>query len=139
MNAFCVLLALAAAPGRRPARQGGQPRCLLRRRIRLRLRRARRQVHAYDTTTASGRFFRARRSGGKWEELPGGPRVQGVALVAARADVLRVGGMQPRNKPGEPSDLLSLKSAARYDHGFAKKWASPARHAVAAARPTTRR
>jgi N-acetylneuraminic acid mutarotase len=78
-------------------------------------------MHEYNAETASGRFFRIRVDGGKWEELPSGPRVQGLALVAHGDSVIRIGGMQPRNRPGEDADSRSLKSVARYDPA-AKKW-----------------
>ncbi len=79
------------------------------------------KMHSYSVETASGRFFRVKASGGKWEELPAGPRVQGLALVAHGDTVIRIGGMQPRNKEGEAADTHSLKTAAKYDPA-AKKW-----------------
>ena len=39
--------------------------------------------------------------GTKWEELPGGPKAQGLGLAAHGGKVYRVGGMQPKNAPGE--------------------------------------
>ena len=79
------------------------------------------KMHSYSSETASGRFFRVKTAGGKWEELASGPRVQGVALVAHCNHVIRVGGMQPRNKEGDPHDNHSLKSVSKYDPN-AKKW-----------------
>ncbi len=73
-------------------------------------------THTYSTETAVGALHRVKASGGKeWEELPGGPAVQGLALVAHGGKIYRVGGMQPRNKKGEKTDNHSLKSAARLD------------------------
>lgn len=81
------------------------------------------KMHEYNESTASGRFFRIKATGGKWEELPSGPKVQGLALAAHDGSVLRIGGMQPRNKEGEPADSYSLRSAARFDPA-ARKWVS---------------
>src|SRR5262245_12439356 len=78
-------------------------------------------THEYSTETTTGKFFRAKLSGGKWEELTGGPIAQGLALVAHKGKVYRIGGMQPRNKPKEKADNHSLTSFAAYDPA-AKKW-----------------
>lgn len=73
-------------------------------------------THSYSTAAVSGKFHRMDLSSpGKWEELPGGPAVQGMNLAAHKGKVYRVGGMEPRNAPGEPSDNHSLTSAARFD------------------------
>lgn len=79
------------------------------------------KLHTYSENTSSNHFRRIKLTGGKWEELPAGPRAQGLALVAHGDSVIRVGGMQPRNKEGEKSDLRSLSSVAKYDPA-AKKW-----------------
>ncbi|QJX00842.1 Kelch repeat-containing protein [Frigoriglobus tundricola] len=74
------------------------------------------KTHNYDTATVLGTFHRLKLDGGiKWEELPGGPSAQGLNLVAHGGKVYRVGGMQPRNKPGDPSDNHSLAECARFD------------------------
>ncbi len=78
-------------------------------------------THQYSTETATGRFFRAKLSGGEWEELPKGPALQGLALVAHAGKVYRVGGMQPRNKPGDPADNHSVTGCACYDPSK-KQW-----------------
>jgi N-acetylneuraminic acid mutarotase len=80
------------------------------------------KTHTYSNETTVGTLHRLKLDGGtKWEELPGGPRVQGLALVAHKGKVIRIGGMQPRNKPGEPGDTISLASVSRYDPK-ANKW-----------------
>jgi hypothetical protein len=56
-----------------------------------------------------------------WEELPGGPAIQGLALVSHRGKVYRIGGMQPRNPPGEKADNHSLADCVRFDPAT-KKW-----------------
>lgn len=74
------------------------------------------KTHSYDTESVLGTFHRVKLGGGtKWEELPGGPRAQGMNLVAHGGQVYRVGGMQPRNKPGDPADNHSLADCARFD------------------------
>jgi N-acetylneuraminic acid mutarotase len=76
------------------------------------------KAHEYTTETASGKFFRiAADRPEKWEELASGPAVQGLALVAHGGKVYRIGGMQPRNKPGEEADLVSLTDFACFDPG----------------------
>lgn len=80
------------------------------------------QTHSYDTKSVLGTFHRLKLDGGtKWEELPGGPIAQGMNLAAFGGKVYRVGGMQPRNVPGEPADNYSLADAARFDPK-AGKW-----------------
>jgi len=72
--------------------------------------------HSYDTESVLGTFHRVKIDGGtNWEELPGGPIAQGLNLVAHGGKVYRVGGMQPKNKPGTPSDNFSLADVARFD------------------------
>lgn len=80
------------------------------------------KVHSYSTETAQGTFRRLKLAGGtKWEDLPSGPKMQGLALVAHKGKLYRTGGMQPRNKPDEKGDSISLTSVACYDPA-AKKW-----------------
>lgn len=80
------------------------------------------KTHSYDTATVLGTFHRLKLAGGtKWEELPGGPKAQGLNLAAHGGKVYRVGGMQPKNAPGEPADNLSLSECARFDPK-AGKW-----------------
>lgn len=79
------------------------------------------KTHTYSAETTIGKFRRAPLAGGKWEELPSGPAAQGLALVAHKGKIYRVGGMQPRNRPGEKADNHSLSSFAVYDPS-AKKW-----------------
>lgn len=74
------------------------------------------KTHSYDTKTVVGTFHRVKLDGGtKWEELPGGPILQGMNLAAHGGKIYRVGGMQPRNAPGEPSDNHSVADVARFD------------------------
>jgi N-acetylneuraminic acid mutarotase len=74
------------------------------------------QTHSYDTQSVLGTFHRLKLDGGTtWEELPGGPIAQGLNLVAHNGKIYRVGGMSPRNLPGEPADNHSLTDVARFD------------------------
>ena len=50
-----------------------------------------------------------------WEELPCGPPLQGVTLVADRDRLYRIGGMSAHQKPGKPVDLISVADFARFD------------------------
>jgi len=80
------------------------------------------KTHSYDTATVLGTFHRVKLDGGtKWEELPGGPKSQGLNLATHGGKVYRVGGMQPRNAPGAAADNHSLTESARYDPKT-KKW-----------------
>jgi hypothetical protein len=74
------------------------------------------KTHAYNTEAVSGKFNRIKLDGGtSWETLPGGPGLQGMNLAAHGGKVYRVGGMRPRNKPGEKTDNVSVADVARYD------------------------
>jgi YHS domain-containing protein len=80
------------------------------------------KAHTYSTETTLGTFHRLPAGGGaKWEELPGGPGLQGLNLAAAGGKVYRVGGMTAKNKAGEKSDLQSTAEVAVYDPK-ANKW-----------------
>ena len=80
------------------------------------------KTHSYDTQTVLGTFHRLPLTpGGKWEALAGGPIAQGMNLVTQRGQVVRVGGMQPRNAPGVTADNHSLTECASYDPK-AKAW-----------------
>lgn len=80
------------------------------------------KTHSYDTTTALGTFQRLKLDGGTaWEALPGSTGMQGLALVEHKGSIIRIGGMIPKNAPGEPADLLSTADVAKYDPK-AKAW-----------------
>lgn len=74
-------------------------------------------THSYSTETTIGVLHRLKLDNPKagWEELPGGERIQGLALVAYGPSVIRIGGMEPRNKAGEKSDNHSISTVAKYD------------------------
>lgn len=74
------------------------------------------KTHSYDTQSVLGTFHRLKLDGGtKWEELAGGPLLQGMNLAAHGGKVYRVGGMTPRNEPGTPADNASTKACAAFD------------------------
>ncbi|MGL6075207.1 MAG: Kelch repeat-containing protein [Fimbriiglobus sp.] len=82
------------------------------------------KTHTYSTQDVIGTFHRLKLDGGtKWEELPGGPILQGMNLAAHGGKVYRVGGMKPRNESGQPSDNVSVVDAARFDPKVGK-WES---------------
>ena len=73
-------------------------------------------THRYHSATTSPHFRRLKlEDGATWEELPGGPAVQGVALVAHDGTLYRVGGMEAHNAEGKPNDLVSIAEVARFD------------------------
>jgi hypothetical protein len=79
-------------------------------------------THEYSTETVTGSFHRLKLSAkAAWEELPSGPAAQGLALVAYQGKIYRIGGMQPRNQPGQKADNHSLTACERYDPQ-SKKW-----------------
>lgn len=80
------------------------------------------RMHSYSTDAVSGQFQRMSLSApGKWEQLPGGPGLQGMNLAAHDGKIYRIGGMEPRNAPGTPADNHSIADAVRFDPA-AGKW-----------------
>ncbi|WP_165228036.1 kelch repeat-containing protein [Aquisphaera insulae] len=74
------------------------------------------ETHKYHRGMTSTHFRRFNlRDCRTWEELPAGPSLQGVTLLAHRGALYRVGGMTARNEPGKPADLVSTASFARFD------------------------
>lgn len=73
-------------------------------------------AHSYSVEEQSDRFYRLDLGEGKaWEELPAGPRLQGLALVGHRDNIYRLGGFTALNEEGEDQDLHSQASFARFD------------------------
>jgi len=70
------------------------------------------RTHNYSTESVSGQFQRFHKKTGTWEALPAGPGLQGLNLLAHAGEICRVGGMAPRNKPGEKADNQSVAEAA---------------------------
>lgn len=80
------------------------------------------RTHQYSTEAVVGTLHRLHLASPKsWESLPGGSPVQGLALVSHRGKLYRIGGMQPRNQPGEKADNHSTASSACFDPAT-RKW-----------------
>ncbi len=73
-------------------------------------------AHSYSLDEQSNQLLRLdlKKPTG-WKELAGGPRLQGLALLAHGGKLYRVGGFSARNKEGEDDDLWSQDSFARFD------------------------
>ncbi len=83
-------------------------------------------THMYSTASVSGEFHRMKLSApGTWETLPAGPAVQGMNLAAYGGKIYRIGGMSPRNAPGQPADTHSIADCARFDPSTMKWEALP--------------
>lgn len=73
-------------------------------------------AHSYSKQEQSNRFYRLSLTNPKaWEELPGGPRLQGLALVGHQDSVYRLGGFTALNEEGEDQRLRSSDEFARFD------------------------
>lgn len=55
-----------------------------------------------------------------WQSLGKCEKLQGLALVAWRGSVIRLGGVTARNAPGEPTDMHSTTSVERFDAATGK-------------------
>lgn len=72
--------------------------------------------HHYYTEGQSGDFARLNlRNPEKWESLPGGPRLTGLALVAHDGKLYRIGGFAAKNAEKAEQDLWSQAEFAVYD------------------------
>ncbi len=81
-------------------------------------------THTYSTAAVTGKFRRLSLANPEaWEELPGGVGIQGLALVAHGGKLYRIGGMQPRNKPDDDADNISIATTAVFDPKIGK-WAA---------------
>lgn len=81
------------------------------------------EAHSHSKKNLSQSFLRLNLAQPtKWEQLPMGPGLQGLAVVAHDGAIYRVGGLSAKNEPGEPSDLVSLVEFAKFDTA-AKSWA----------------
>ncbi|MDA7978664.1 MAG: hypothetical protein MPJ50_07835 [Pirellulales bacterium] len=79
-------------------------------------------AHQYSRLGQSNELLRISLSNpAKWETLPEGPRMQGLGMVAYDGNLYRVGGFSARNESGEPQDLWSSNSFARF-HVEENKW-----------------
>ena len=75
-------------------------------------------AHSYSVEEQSNRFRcldLTDSSANGWRDLPSGPRLQGLALVAHHNDLIRIGGFTAVNDSGQEHDLRSKASVAKYD------------------------
>jgi hypothetical protein len=75
-------------------------------------------AHTYSNEEQFNRLIRwdlSSTGNGKWEEMAEGPRVQGNALIAAKNQVVLMGGFNAENATGEKSRLVSQAGVKRYD------------------------
>lgn len=80
------------------------------------------RTHRYSVETTAKHFRRLNlKDRTTWEDLPMGPDLQGVALVADGRFLYRIGGMAARNQAGEDHDLVSVADFARFDPA-SKTW-----------------
>ncbi|MCS7014735.1 MAG: hypothetical protein NZM42_01285 [Gemmatales bacterium] len=80
------------------------------------------RAHHYYRGNVHGQLYRLNwRQPKEWQPLQADTPGQGLALVAARGSLYRIGGMQPLNAENEPTRLQSLRTFARYDVA-ANKW-----------------
>jgi N-acetylneuraminic acid mutarotase len=80
------------------------------------------RTHQYSRKSALGTFHRLRLSDPKaWDQLPSGPALQGLALVAHNDMIYRIGGMESRNEEGESPDNYSVASCSRFNPD-SQKW-----------------
>jgi N-acetylneuraminic acid mutarotase len=78
-------------------------------------------AHEYSVDMQSDAFRRLDlASPSKWEELPSGPKLQGLALVAHKGRLFRIGGFTAVNKAGDDADLRSQKAVAMFDPAEAR-------------------
>lgn len=74
------------------------------------------RAHEYSPDGQSGELFRLNLNEPRsWEQLPGGPRLTGLAMVAHGGRLYRVGGFAVKNAEGEEESLWSQADFARFD------------------------
>ena len=73
-------------------------------------------AHEYSGEDQSGDLWKLDlKNPNKWEQLPGGPRLQGLAMAEHQGRLYRVGGFSAVNKEGEKQDLRSQPDFARFN------------------------
>ena len=74
------------------------------------------QAHHYSRDGQSGDFQRLNlRNPQQWEQLSGGPKLTGLAMVAHNGELYRVGGFTANNNDDEEEKLQSQSEFARFD------------------------
>lgn len=74
-------------------------------------------AHHYSEAGQSGEFRRISLTAedAQWEQLPGGPKLTGLAMVEHQGKLYRVGGFTAKNKADEDQSLWSQDSFACFD------------------------
>lgn len=80
-------------------------------------------AHTYSMAGQSGdlRMLSLANPSEGWKDLPGGPKLQGLAMVEHQGLLYRVGGFSARNRDGEEQDLRSQRCFARFSPA-SKTW-----------------
>lgn len=79
-------------------------------------------THSYSLSGHTKGFFRINlQKFETWEPLSSDSPLQGLALVADKTGVYRIGGMTARNKENEKEDLHSVAEVAKFDPD-SQKW-----------------
>lgn len=74
------------------------------------------KAHAHSRDNLADGFWRFDlQKGTEWESLPMREKLQGLALVAWKDSVIRIGGVTARNPAGEKSDMHSTAEVERFD------------------------
>lgn len=74
-------------------------------------------AHHYSEAGQSGDLLKLEVGGESWQQLAGGPKLQGLAMVAFAGKLYRAGGFISRNQEEEEQDLWSTDEFACYDPG----------------------
>ncbi|PHS18465.1 MAG: hypothetical protein COA78_02240 [Blastopirellula sp.] len=78
-------------------------------------------AHSYSTAEQSDQFLRLNAKTNAWEELPVGPKLQGLALISDGSKIYRIGGFTAKNAEGDEHDLWSQATVKQYDPAT-NKW-----------------
>lgn len=75
------------------------------------------EAHHYSESGQSNELRRISLTGkdDQWEQLPGGPKLTGLAMVEYQSKLYRVGGFTAKNKDDEDQSLWSQNSFACFD------------------------
>ncbi len=84
-------------------------------------------AHEYRNEDQSGDLWKLDlKNPAKWEQVSGGARLQGLAMVEHKGTVYRIGGFTATNKDNEKEDLRSQTEFAKLDPKTSKWEALPA-------------
>ena len=73
------------------------------------------QAHRYSTADQANTLWELDLNTKQWTNLSQGPRLQGLALVAYKDSLYRLGGFTAQNAPGDEHDLWSQRSFTRFN------------------------